>query len=64
MYNENIAPGIIIVKFYSGSENDIYLISIQIDVESINGTMELNETNHCVDVKTLFPRKESNEIIF
>jgi hypothetical protein len=57
------APGIIVVKFYSGSENDIYLISIQIDVESINGTTKLNETNHCVHVQTLFPKKEGNKII-
>jgi hypothetical protein len=49
------------VKFYSGTENEIYLISIQIDVESINGTTELNETNRCVDVQTLFPKKEGNK---
>jgi hypothetical protein len=58
------APGIIVVKFYSGAENDIYLISIQIDVESINGTTELNKTNHCVHVETLFPTNEGNERIF
>jgi hypothetical protein len=57
------APDIIVVKFYSGSENDIYLISIQIDVELITGTIEMNETNHCVHVQTLFPKKEGNKII-
>jgi hypothetical protein len=58
------APGIIVVKFYSDTENDIYLISIQIDVESIDGTIELNETNRCVHVQSLFdPTNESNEII-
>jgi hypothetical protein len=60
---EETAPEIIVVKFYSGTENDIYLISIQIDVESINGTTELNNTNHCVNVQTLFPTKEGNGII-
>jgi hypothetical protein len=58
-----IAPGIIVVKFYSSTENEIYLISIQIDVESITGTMELNETNRCVHVQTLFSKKEGNKII-
>jgi hypothetical protein len=57
------APEIIVMKFYSGTEKDIYLISIQIDVESINGTTELNETNRCVNVRTLFPTKEGNGII-
>jgi hypothetical protein len=62
MYNEKTAPGIIVVKFYSGTENEIYLISIHIDVESINGTTELNETNRCAHVQTLFPTNEGNTI--
>ena len=58
------APGIIVVKFYSNIEKgDIYLISIQIDVESINGTIEMNKTNHCAHVETLFPRKEGKQNI-
>jgi hypothetical protein len=61
LYNEKRAPHIIVVKFYSGSENEIYLISIQIDVESINGTSELNETNRCSRVETLFPINEGNK---
>jgi hypothetical protein len=56
------APGIIVVKFYSKTQSaNIYLISIQIDVESINGMIELNKTNHCVHVETLFPTKEGNK---
>jgi hypothetical protein len=60
MYNEKTAPGIIVVKLYSNMQSDIYLISIQIDVESINGTTELNETNRCAHVQTLFPTNEGN----
>jgi hypothetical protein len=58
LYNEKRAPHITVAKFYSGTENEIYLISIQIDVESINGTIEMNETNRCAHVQTLFPTNE------
>jgi hypothetical protein len=57
------APNIIVVKFYSNTQSEIYLISIQIDVESIIGTIEMNEANHCANVETLFPIKEGNRII-
>jgi hypothetical protein len=63
-YNEKIAPGIIVVKLYSNTQSDIYLISIEIDVESINGTTELNEVNHCAHVETLFETKESKRRFF
>jgi hypothetical protein len=63
LYNGKIAPGIIVVKLYSNTQSEIYLISIQIDVESINGTTELTETNRCAHVQTLFPSNEGNEII-
>jgi hypothetical protein len=52
LYIGNTAPGIIVVKFYSNTQSaNIYLISIQIDVESINGTIELNKTNHCAHIQ-------------
>jgi hypothetical protein len=41
----------------------IYLISIQIDVESINGTTEIIERNRCVHVQTLFQTKEGKHNI-
>ena len=63
LYVGKTAPGIIVVKLYSNTQNEIYLISIQIDVESINGTTEVNERNRCVHVQTLFQTKEGNIII-
>jgi hypothetical protein len=57
-YDQTRAPGIIVVKLYSNSQSAIYLISIQIDVESINGTTEVIERNRCVHVQTLFETKE------
>jgi hypothetical protein len=59
-YKEKTAPRIIIVKLYSDTLNAIYLISIQIDVESVNGTNEVAEGNRCVHVDTLFETKEGN----
>ena len=57
-YQEKVAPQIIVVKLYPNLQSKIHIISIQIDVESINGTIELNETNHCPHVQMLFSRKE------
>ena len=48
----NTAPTIILVKLYSNTQSEIHLISIQIEVDSINGTIEINR---CVDVRSLFP---------
>jgi hypothetical protein len=60
LHARKTAPGIIVVKLYSNVQSEIYLISIQIDVESINGTTEINERNRCVNVQTLFEMKEGN----
>jgi hypothetical protein len=57
-YDAKTAPGIIVVKLYSDTQNAIYLIAIQIDVESFNGTTEVTEENRCVHVQTLFEMKE------
>jgi hypothetical protein len=62
LYDVKTAPGIILVKLYSNTQNAIYLISIQIDVESINGTTEVIEGNRCVHVQTLFETTEGNII--
>jgi hypothetical protein len=51
------APAIVVMKLYSNAQSEIYLISVQIDVESINGTTELTEENRCVHVETLFELK-------
>jgi hypothetical protein len=62
-YNEKRAPEIIVVKlYYSDTQNAIYLISIQIEVESINGSTELNERTRCIHVQTFFPTIEGNRI--
>jgi hypothetical protein len=57
------APALIMVKFYSDAENEIYLISIQINVESINGTIALNKTNRCVDVQRISESKKTNYLM-
>jgi EGF-like domain len=49
------APAVIVVKLYSNTQIDIYLISLQIEVESIEGTTELSERNRCPHVNTLLP---------
>jgi hypothetical protein len=61
-YNEKRAPEIIVLKLYSNIQSEIYLISIQIDVESINGSTELNERTRCIHVQTFFPTIEGNRI--
>jgi hypothetical protein len=63
LHNEKTAPGIIVMKLYHNTPSEIYLISIQIDVESINGTTEVTEENHCAHVQALFERNEGTIII-
>jgi hypothetical protein len=49
-YNNEIAPEIVLAKLYSPSNISVYLISLQINVTSINGTTQINEYNHCRDL--------------
>ena len=58
LHAENTAPRIILIKLYSNMQSEIYLISIQIEMESINGTIEISEENRCVHLRTLFPTNE------
>lgn len=62
LYDVKTAPAIVLVKLYSNTQSAIYLISIQIDVESINGTTEVTEGNRCIHVQTLFKTTEGNII--
>ncbi len=39
------------------TEINIHLVSIQSNVTSINGTIDLNEMNHCVNVNSLWKSK-------
>jgi hypothetical protein len=48
------APEIVLVKLYSGTQADIYLISVHMNVVSINGTTHVTDKTRCVDVRTLF----------
>jgi hypothetical protein len=48
------APEIVLVKLYSGTQADIYLISVHMNVVSINGTTHVTDNTRCVDVRTLF----------
>ncbi|CAF1433313.1 unnamed protein product [Adineta steineri] len=52
-YMTKTAPDIIIVKLYSNNEMKLYLISLQLNVISINETTFINETNHCKHVRSL-----------
>lgn len=58
LHNEKIPPPIIIVKLYSDNKNEIYLISIEINVELINETNQLNQRNLCLNLDQLFEKKE------
>lgn len=49
------APAVIVVKLYSNTKIDTYVISLQIEVEWIEGTTELSERNRCAYVDTLLP---------
>lgn len=49
----NTAPAIILVKLYVNTQSEIHLVSIQIDVDSINDTIEIHENTRCVDHSTL-----------
>ncbi|CAF4934392.1 unnamed protein product, partial [Rotaria sp. Silwood1] len=57
LFGEQITTKLIVVKLYSNMQSNIYLISIRIDGESINGTTEVSEKTHCPHVQTLFPTK-------
>jgi hypothetical protein len=48
------APDIIIVKLYSNLPVRTYLISVQINVQSINGMCQVSEKTLCAPVHTLF----------
>ncbi|CAF4054909.1 unnamed protein product [Adineta steineri] len=52
-YMTKTAPDIIIVKLYSNNEMKLYLISLQLNVISINETTYINNTNHCKHVRSL-----------
>ncbi|CAF3925386.1 unnamed protein product [Rotaria sp. Silwood1] len=57
LFGEQITTKLIVVKLYSNMQSNIYLISIRIDGESINGTTEVSEKTHCPHVQTLFQTK-------
>jgi hypothetical protein len=58
VYNGEIVPDIIVVKLYSKVKNEVYLISVRTDTESINGTTEVNEKTVCTSVDNLFETRE------
>jgi hypothetical protein len=58
LHKRKKAPEIIVVNLYSDAQVETYLISLQINVESINGTTEVSEKNRCAPVHTLFAPKE------
>jgi hypothetical protein len=64
IYSKPIAPEIILLKFYNFNQVEIYLISLHIDVISINGTTSISEQNRCIHVQLLFSSTESMLIIF
>jgi hypothetical protein len=53
-HKHEFMPEIIVVKFYLVTRIEIYVISIQSNISSINETTELSERNRCVRVETLF----------
>jgi hypothetical protein len=47
------SPAVAVVKLYSNTQVDTYLISLQIDIESINVTTEVTERTRCPYVNVL-----------
>ena len=63
-YTNRIAPEIVLVKLYSYSSASIHLLSLQVNVTSINVTTVINETNTCRDVSFFFPSQHGKVVLY
>jgi hypothetical protein len=59
VHDDDKAPEVILIKFYTNKQIMIHLISFQIDVILINETIQLTETDRCMPVRMLWPTTES-----
>ena len=57
-YTNRIVPEIVLVKLYSQSHMVIHLLSLQVNVTSINVTTYINESNACRDVSVFFSSQQ------
>ncbi|UJR07018.1 hypothetical protein I4U23_011306 [Adineta vaga] len=59
LHSEMKPPDIIVAKQYIDiNQVNIYILSLQINVTSINTTTQMSEMNRCINVRMLFPKNE------
>ena len=66
-HKNKAAPEIILARLYSSRGETLpalYLLSLHLNVASIDGTTEITERNRCPDIRTLSERKQFSRISF
>ena len=61
-HDQMTAPAIILAKLYFRTQTKTYLISLHLGFRSIEGITQINEGNHCVDVRTLLQTNEDMSV--